>query len=60
MNGDSIGAIVFAAAAGLFVWHRLGSDLQQSGLRPIWRHLIIGSGLAVITVCLLYYLGWTP
>lgn len=57
MNGDSIGAIVFAAAAGLFVWRYPNADLQRLGIRPLWRHLLIGGGLAVITACLLFYLG---
>lgn len=57
MNGDSIGAIVFAAAAGLLVWRYLNADLQRLGIRPLWRHLLIGGGLAAIAVSLLHYLG---
>lgn len=57
MDGDTIGAIAFALAALLFVWRYLTADLQHSEIRPIWRQLIIGSGIAVIIASLLYYLG---
>ena len=57
MDGDTIGAIVFALAALLFVWRYLATDLRQSEIRPIWRRLIIGSGIAAIVASLLYYLG---
>ena len=57
MDGDTIGAIVFALAALFFVWRYLAADLQHSAIRPIWRRLIIGSGIAAIVASLLYYLG---
>ena len=57
MDGDTIGAIVFALAALFFVWRYLAADLQHSAIRPIWRRLIIGSGIAAIIASLLYYLG---
>lgn len=57
MDGDTIGAIVFALAALFFVWRYLAADLQHSAIRPIWRRLIIGSGITVIVASLLYYLG---
>ena len=57
MDGDTIGAIVFALAALLFVWRYLAADLRHSEIRPIWRWLIIGSGIAAIVASLLYYLG---
>ncbi|MBH5329748.1 hypothetical protein H9Q10_08715 [Eikenella sp. S3360] len=56
-NGDTVGAIAFALAAGLFVWRHLAADLRHSEIRPFWRHLIIGGGLAAIAASLLYYLG---
>lgn len=55
MDGDTIGAIAFAAL--LFVWRYLAADLQHSEIRPIWRRLIIGGGIAAIIASLLYYLG---
>lgn len=57
MDSDTIGAIAFALAALFFVWRYLAADLQHSAIRPIWRQLIIGSGIAVIVASLLYYLG---
>lgn len=57
MDGDTIGAIVFALASLLFVWRYLAADLRHSEIRPIWRQLIIGSGIAIIVASLLYYLG---
>ena len=57
MDGDTIGAIAFALAALFFVWRYLAADLQHSEIRPIWRQLIIGSGIAAIVASLLYYLG---
>ena len=57
MDGDTIGAIVFALAALLFVWRYLAADLRHSEIRPIWQRLIIGSGIAAIVASLLYYLG---
>lgn len=57
MDGDTIGAIVFALASLLFVWRYLAADLRHSEIRPIWRQLIIGSGIAIIVDSLLYYLG---
>ena len=57
MDGDTIGAIVFALAALFFVWRYLAADLQHSAIRPIWRRLIIGGGITVIVASLLYYLG---
>lgn len=57
MDGDTIGAIAFALAALLFVWRYLAADLRHSEIRPIWRRLIIGSGIAAIVASLLYYLG---
>ncbi len=57
LNGDTLGAIIFALAAGLFVWRFLSADLQRSGIRPVWRHLLIGGGLAAIAASLLHYLG---
>ena len=57
MDGDTIGAIVFALASLFFVWRYLAADLRHSEIRPIWRQLIIGSGIAVIIASLLYYLG---
>ena len=57
MDGDTVGAIVFALASLLFVWRYLAADLQHSEIRPIWRRLIIGSGIAAIVASLLYYLG---
>ena len=57
MDGDTIGAIVFALASLLFVWRYLAADLRHSEIRPIWRHILIGSGIAVIIASLLYYLG---
>ena len=57
MDGDTIGAIVFALASLLFVWRYLAADLRHSEIRPIWRQLLIGSGIAVIIASLLYYLG---
>ena len=57
MDGDTIGAIAFALAALLFVWRYLAADLQHSEIRPIWRRLIIGGGIAAIIASLLYYLG---
>ena len=53
MDGDTIGAIVFALASLLFVWRYLAADLRHSEIRPIWRQLIIGG----IIASLLYYLG---
>ena len=57
MDGDTIGAIVFALAALLFVWRYLAADLRHSAIRPVWRQLIIGGGIAAIVASLLYYLG---
>ena len=57
MDGDTIGAIVFALAALLFVWRYLAADLRHSEIRPIGRRLIIGGGIAAIVASLLYYLG---
>ena len=57
MDGDTIGAIVFALASLLFVWRYLAADLRHSDIRPIWRQILIGSGIAVIIASLLYYLG---
>ena len=57
MDGDTIGAIVFALASLLFVWRYLAADLRHSEIRPVWRQLIIGGGIAVIIASLLYYLG---
>ena len=57
MDGDTVGAIVFALASLLFVWRYLAADLRHSEIRPIWRQLIIGSGIAIIVASLLYYLG---
>lgn len=57
MDGDTIGAIAFALAALLFVWRYLAADLRHSEIRPIWRRLIIGGGIAAIVASLLYYLG---
>ena len=57
MDGDTIGAIVFALAALFFVWRYLAADLRYSEIRPIWRQLLIGGGIAVIIASLLYYLG---
>ena len=57
MDGDTIGAIVFALASLLFVWRYLATDLRYSEIRPIWRQILIGSGIAVIIASLLYYLG---
>jgi len=57
MDGDTVGAIVFALASLLFVWRYLATDLRHSEIRPIWRQLLIGSGIAVIIASLLYYLG---
>ncbi|MFC2417783.1 MAG: hypothetical protein ACFNQI_07540 [Eikenella corrodens] len=57
MDGDTVGAIVFALASLLFVWHYLAADLRHSEIRPIWRQILIGSGIAVIIASLLYYLG---
>ena len=39
MDGDTIGAIVFALAALFFVWRYLAADLQHSEIRPVWRRL---------------------
>ena len=57
MDGDTIGAIVFALASLLFVWRYLAADLRHSEIRPIWRQILIGSGNAVIIASLQYYLG---
>ena len=57
MDGDTIGAIVFALAALFVVWRYLAADLRHSEIHPVWRKLIIGSGIAVIIASLLYYLG---
>ena len=57
MDGDTVGAIVFALASLLFVWRYLATDLRHSEIRPIWRQILIGSGIAVIIASLLYYLG---
>ena len=57
MDGDTISAIAFALAALLFVWRYLAADLRHSEIRPIWRQILIGSGIAVIIASLLYYLG---
>ena len=57
MDSDTIGAIAFALAALFFVWRYLAADLQHSAIRPIWRRLIIDSGIAAIVASLLYYLG---
>ena len=57
MDGDTVGAIVFALASLLFVWRYLAADLRHSEIRPVWRQLIIGGGIAVIIASLLYYLG---
>ena len=57
MDGDTIGAIAFALASLLFVWRYLAADLRHSEIHPVWRQLIIGSGIAVIIASLLYYLG---
>ena len=57
IDGDTIGAIAFALAALFFVWRYLATDLQHSEIRPIWRQILIGSGIAVIIASLLYYLG---
>ena len=57
MDGDTIGAIAFALASLLFVWRYLAADLRHSEIRPIWRQILIGSGIAVIIASLLYYLG---
>ena len=57
MDGDTIGAIVFALAALFFVWRYLAADLRHSEIHPIWRQLLIGSGIAAIVASLLYYLG---
>ena len=53
MDGDTIGAIVFALASLLFVWRYLAADLRHSEIRPIWRQILIGSGIAVIIASLL-------
>jgi len=47
MDGDTIGAIVFALASLLFVWRYLAADLRHSEIRPIWRQLIIGGGIVI-------------
>ncbi len=57
MDGDTVGAIVFALASLLFVWRYLAADLRHSEIRPIWRQILIGGGIAVIIASLLYYLG---
>ena len=57
MDGDTIGAIAFALASLLFVWRYLAADLRHSEIRPIWRRLLIGGGIAAIIASLLYYLG---
>ena len=57
MDGDTIGAIVFALASLRFVWRYLAADLRHSEIRHIWRQILIGSGIAVIIASLLYYLG---
>lgn len=57
MDGDTVGAIVFALASLLFVWRYLATDLRYSEIPPIWRQILIGSGIAVIIASLLYYLG---
>ena len=57
MDGDTVGAIVFALASLLFVWRYLATDLRYSEIRPIGRQSLIGSGIAVIIASLLYYLG---
>ena len=57
MDGDTVGAIVFALASLLFVWRYLAAYLRHSEIRPIWRQILIGSGIAVIIASLLYYLG---
>ena len=57
MDGDTVGAIVFALASLLFVWRYLATDLRYSEIRPIWRQILIGSGIAAIVASLLYYLG---
>ena len=57
MDGDTVGAIVFALASLLFVWRYLAADLRHSEIRPIWRQLLIGGGIATIVASLLYYLG---
>ena len=49
--------IAFALAALLFVWRYLAADLRHSEIRPIWRQILIGSGIAIIVASLLYYLG---
>ena len=57
MDGDTIGAIVFALASLLFVWRYLAADLRYSEIRPSGRQLLIGGGIAVIIASLLYYVG---
>ena len=56
MDGDTVGAIVFALASLLFVWRYLATDLRYSEIRPIWRQILICSGIADIVSSLLYYL----
>ena len=55
MNGDQIGAAVFAAAAVLYLWRYEGPLLAE--LNPLWRRLLIGGGRLAIILSLLHYLG---
>lgn len=55
MNGDQIGAAVFAAAAVLYLWRYEGPLLAE--LNPLWRRLLIGGGSLAIILSLLHYLG---
>lgn len=55
MNADQIGAVLFAAAALIYLW-RYESPLLQD-LHPLWRILLLWGGSAVIAAALLHYLG---
>ncbi|MDO4694457.1 MAG: hypothetical protein Q4A62_07520 [Eikenella sp.] len=56
MNGDHIGAAVFAAAAIVFLWRYEGPWLAEHA--PRWRLLLLIAGTAAIAASLFYYLGW--
>lgn len=56
MNGDQIGATVFAVAAIVFLWHYQSAWLAEAA--PRWRLPLLVAGTAAIAASLLHYLGW--
>ncbi|MDO5639948.1 MAG: hypothetical protein Q4G28_08780 [Neisseria sp.] len=57
MNTDAVSAVVFALLAVVFGWRYFGSGLEADGFGLGQRRLILGTGTAIIVLCLLYYLN---